>query len=380
MMWHEIKTKSLADILTWAQSQPWAQAMSACGQDAEWHSEGDVWTHTKMVCRQLPDLDQWSELDRNEQLVLIFTALFHDSGKPLTTEVDPSTGRVRSPYHAVRGEHIARCALRELACDLGTREQICQLVRHHGRPAFLAERENPNHEVIKLSWLVQNRLLYLFALADTRGRITTESNRPEENLHYWRLTAEELGCYKAPYPFATDHARWTYFRQAEPNVHYVPHDDLSCTVTMMSGLPGSGKDTYLATHLPDTPVVSLDEIRGELDVDPLDNQGEVAQVAKERCRVFLRAKTSFAFNATNLLQQTRLRWLDLFADYQARVELVYVEPPFGTILAQNKNRSHEQAVPEAVIRKLATKVEPPTWLECHRRVLANSAAKANGIV
>jgi predicted kinase len=31
---------------------------------------------------------------------------------------------------------------------------------------------------------------------------------------------------------------------------------------------------------------------------------------------------SFAFNATNLLRQTRRRWIDLFADYEARIEVV----------------------------------------------------------
>ena len=46
---------------------------------------------------------------------------------------------------------------------------------------------NPNHEVISLSWWVSNKLLYLFALADTRGRNTAEMGRPEENLHFWKL-------------------------------------------------------------------------------------------------------------------------------------------------------------------------------------------------
>ena len=38
------------------------------------------------------------------------------------------------------------------------------------RRIVLLERSSPGHEVISLSWLVSNRLLYLFALADTRGQ------------------------------------------------------------------------------------------------------------------------------------------------------------------------------------------------------------------
>jgi putative nucleotidyltransferase with HDIG domain len=373
MNWSKLKASSLDDIIGWAETQPWCQAMADCDQDAEWHSEGDVWTHTKMVLGQLLELNEWPSLTAHEQTALVFTAIFHDVAKPLTTEVDPETGRVRSPKHAVKGEHVARAVLRDLGCDLSTREEICRLVRYHGRPAFLLEREEPTHEVVRLSWLVSNRLLYLFALADTRGRDTDSMTRPEENLHFWKLMAEDAGCFDQPYPFATDHARFVFFRQSQPNLHYVPHENFSCTVTLMAGLPGSGKDTWLSRNRGDVAVVSLDDIRGELDVEPTDNQGQVAQLARERCRELLRAGTSFAFNATNTMKLTRGRWLDLFADYNARIEIVYLEPPLESVLRQNKSRS--SSVPEQVIRKLADKCEPPTWLECHQVVLSQGNEK-----
>ena len=91
--------------------------------------------------------------------------------------------------------------------------------------------------------------------------------RPEENLHFWRLAAEEDGCFDQPYPFANDQARFLFYRQREPNLHYVPHEDHCCTVTLMSGLPGAGKDTWLAANRPGLPVVSLDDIRVELDIE-----------------------------------------------------------------------------------------------------------------
>ena len=362
--WADLAASTNTDLVNWAEGQPWAGAMAACAQDADWHAEGDVWTHTRMVCAELERLEAWSAFDRNTQLKLLFTALLHDAGKPATSAIDPETGRMRSPKHSLAGAEIARRVLRELECDLQTREEIVALVRYHGRPPYLLEKEKPEHELIFLSWLVDNRLLYWFALADTRGRQAREMSHPEENLHLWKLVAEERGCFGVPFVFANNQARFLFYRGQLSSFHYIPHEDYRCTVTLMSGLPGAGKDTWLARQTPGMPTVALDAIRETLELDATDNQGEVIQAAREQCRVHLGAGQSFAFNATNITNQVRQRWIDLFTDYRAQIEVVYLEPPLATLLAQNKRRSN--SVPEKVILRLVEKLEPPTLAECHR--------------
>jgi hypothetical protein len=195
--------------------------------------------------------------------------------------------------------------LRDLGCDLRTRAEIVALVRYHGRPPYLLEKENPENEVISLSWLVDTRLLYWLALADTRGRKADEMSRPEENLHLWRMVAEERGCFGVPYPFANDQARFLFYRGRLSSLHYNPREDYRCGVTLMSGLPGAGKDTWLSRHRPGLPVVGLDAIREGLEIEPTGNQGEVIQAAREQRRVHLRVGQSFAFNATNITRQMR---------------------------------------------------------------------------
>jgi len=355
MNWAELSQAPLDSLLTWAEQQPWCQAMSQCNQDSEWHAEGDVWTHTKMVCSQLPLLEQWSTLTPAQRSILLFTALFHDAAKPITTQIDSITGRTTSPKHAVKGEHLARGVCRDLGCSLSVREEIARMVRYLGRPAFLLERDEPSHEVVRLSWLVSNKLLYLFAMADTRGRMTLEATRSEENLHLWKMVAEENGCFEERYHFENQHARFLFFRQKEPTLHYVPHEEYSCTVTVMAGLPGSGKDTWLSRNRDGMPVVSWDGIRTELKVEATDNQGEIIQTARERCRELLRSHTSFAFNATNVVKQTRQQWIGLFADYGALIDLVYLEPALEVILRRNAER--DRPIPEQVIRNLAAKTE-----------------------
>ncbi len=121
--------------------------------------------------------------------------------------------------------------------------------------------------------------------------------------------------------------------------------------------------TWLSQNRPGLPVVALDAIRDILEVDATENQGSVIQIAREQCRANLRAGRNFAFNATNITRQMRQRWIELFAQYDARIEIIYLEPPLATILAQNRRRANP--VPENVVLRLLEKLEPPKMAECH---------------
>ena len=133
---------------------------------------------------------------------------------------------------------------------------------------------------------------------------------------------------------------------------------------MLCGLPGSGKDTYIRRYL-DQPVLSLDDLRRSHGISPTDKKGngQVIQLGKEQARVYLRAKTSFTFNATNITRDMRARWIGLFTEYKAHVRIVYIEVPYRTLLKQNANRPHP--VPTAVLERLLGKLEMPDVREAH---------------
>ena len=369
--WQELSAASNSGIIQWAESQSWCAPMQTCQQDPQWHAEGDVWTHTKMVLDELLKVDGYAELPRQEQIILLLTAIFHDSGKPATTMVEESTGRIRSPKHAAIGARIARRQLMETGCPFEIREHICHLVLFHGRPPYLGSNRSAEDDVIRVSTYLSNRLLYLFALADTRGRICTNNEKayPEENLEMWKMEAMESNCFDQPFHFKNDHARFLYYRNQLGNLHYEPFEKYRCRMSLLCGLPGAGKDTWLEDERPNLPVVSLDEIRRETKIGPTENQGVVIQQAKEQCRQFLRDRVDFAVSATNVTRQIRQLWIDVAASYNARVEIVYVEPELQTIFAQNKSRDGVAAVPTEVIERLIGKLDPPTLAESHELLL-----------
>ena len=155
-----------------------------------------------------------------------------------------------SPGHSRRGSFLAREILAERGVPFDVREEACWLTRCHGRPPHLAKQDDPAREVIKTSVTCTNRLLHLLALADNRGRVALEDARPDVDVDLWQLAAEEAGCLVNPYPFANDQARVLFFRGALSSLHYVPRPPAGSRVTMLCGLPGAGKDTWIARHAP----------------------------------------------------------------------------------------------------------------------------------
>ncbi|MBN9670918.1 ATP-binding protein [Roseibium aggregatum] len=336
--------------------------LDTCLQDPVHHAEGDAGTHTRMVVEELVASPGWRALSRSDQSCLFWTAVLHDIGKPATTRYEED-GRITSRGHSRVGAAIARKLLWEVEAPFEWREQICGLISGHQLPFWLIEREECDRLAIKTSWKCRPDLLCLHAEADARGRICGDKNSILDNVALARQLFEDNKCLSESFAFANDESRVAFFERSDRDPYFAAHEDFRCNVIIMSGLPGSGKDTWIGNNRPDLPVVSLDAIRKELDEKGTGNQGRVVQAAYEMARGFLRERQDFVWNATNVTEQLRAKPIRLLRDYGARIEIVYLEPHPDRLLAQNRNRY--QAVPETALANLLNKFEPPGDWEAH---------------
>lgn len=345
----------------------WFKAMRGVPQDSEWHAEGDVFTHTKMVVEALVALPEFKQLSEQDKHILFTSALLHDVEKRSTTTTEKIDGKLRivSPRHAKKGEFTAREILyTAIPTPFHIREQIAKLVRLHGLPLWAIQKTNPMKEVIYASLVVNTFHLSLLAKADILGRICADRDEILFRIELFNELCIEHHCFGTPRQFPSDYSRYYYLNKAESSPDYLPYDDLSYEVNVMCALPGSGKDRYIKEHL-DMPVLSLDDIRRTLKIDPTDKKknGQVIQLGKEQAKTYLRAKQSFVFNATNITADMRSKWISIFTEYGAKVRIIYIEVPFKTLLSQNHNRTHK--VPEKVIHSMIRKLEVPSPREAH---------------
>ena len=209
----------------------------------------------------------------------------------------------------------------------------------------------------ELTALFSLEKLAVLAEADCQGRVCADREKRAEDVALFRALAEEAGCLRGPFAYPDAYSRYADLsgRAVVPGQRV--YDPAWGTVVMVSGLPGTGKDTYIAHHYGDMPMVSLDELRRETGASPDDGGGALLRLAKERARVHLREKRPFVFNATNLSQTNRGRWIDLFHRYGAAVRVEYLETVWEQ--RQRRNLSRRDSVPESAVARMLRSFEPP---------------------
>lgn len=100
---------------------PEMEALKGCSQPPEFHPEGDVWVHTRLMLSLLPEV---------VSTPLLLSVLLHDIAKPGTRTVD-ETGRIRFNGHDDLGATMTGDILRRLKFSNEVIDATVEAVRLH---------------------------------------------------------------------------------------------------------------------------------------------------------------------------------------------------------------------------------------------------------
>jgi predicted kinase len=344
-------------------SFPDLRALENCPQDPEYHAEGNVLIHTQMVCAALVANPAWQQLPAGERSILFTAALFHDIAKPSTTQIGED-GRWHARGHGKKGGGMVRALLTELTVPFGVREAIVNIVTMGSLPLWFWDKSDPQRSILFASQVSRCDWLALMADADLKGRICQDGQKFADSIALFEEFCREQGCWDRPFAFASDHSRYIYFHKESADPYYEAYDTTKFEVILTCAIPGTGKDYWIQQHHPDLPVVSLDNLRTAMGVGPTGDQSGVVRAAHALARSYLQQQTPFIWNATNVMGSQRRSLVELFADYGARVRIVYLEVPPERV--DRQNRARERVVPEGVIDRFRRRMEIPNLTEAHR--------------
>jgi predicted kinase len=133
-------------------------------------------------------------------------------------------------------------------------------------------------------------------------------------------------------------------------------------VVLAIGLPGSGKSSWFKRHKV-TPL-SSDLLRALLFDDPTEQRFQDLIFSNLRsmlkARLIARRPMNYV-DATNLSPHERNGWIKLAKDYGYEVQAVFFDVPVEVCLERNQRR--DRKVPEDAMRRMASKLKPPTFEE-----------------
>lgn len=364
-------------------------------QDSQWHAEGNVEIHTDMVLQQTYRLfdSEAHHLSGTQQRILILSVLLHDIAKPLTTREKEINGELRivAPKHEERGAAYLATRLIQLPLNHSDMLTIISLVGWHQQPKLLVVRNKDYADYFALSRNTDLELLYWLELADMRGRICADLSQQIDLLEQYKLFAQDYGlwsqtvnCQKhlAELQIKSDKRQQCYLDNVA--TYQLVHDEIKTAPQAIAknygagesyshlyvtcGISGSGKSTWIAANLPNFEVISLDDIRREINgkANCQKHRGQVLQLAKQRLKFALANKINVVWDATNIRYDFRKIICDLGTNYGALVTMIVFQIEEKALRRNNTNR--QRNVSDHVINSQLDKLQWPWPTEAHRMI------------
>ena len=302
--------------------------LKECEQSVKWHSEGNVWNHTKLVCEAAIKIcNDLKQHNTDFAKYLLTAALFHDIGKGTTTIFK------KDDWHSYGHEIASDKLTRKLLWDEGyeVREAVCGLVKNHMEPLFMFTHKQYYDRIIVLSKnIVSWDLLINLKKCDILGSKPSDPNRTNYDLTVLEdlvTITSKLNCYygKSSMPYSRQLRHKTFDHKKTINIH------------VLIGLPGAGKSTAVDKIIKSFNgpycVVSRDIARYELGYcekgEKMVGTEQQEKAVSEKCNEMILMAADLGetiiIDNTNLKRKYRDSYRNLLSNYNLVITYDYVE-------------------------------------------------------
>lgn len=285
----------MKDLVKWIQTNhPYlVKQMKECSHHYDtnnlnpFHLEDDVFTHTMLVCNQVHPNDTYVQV----------AALFHDIGKVDTRKLNHEKKRVSFYGHEGVSAFKSIGYLKELGYNKNEIINIFQLIALHTEP-FKTEHSELRSRLRHQPEL--QRQLSMLSTADNAGRFSDIEDR----------------------------------EQFQPQVYdkmYTPRDEdeLNQRVTVMIGLPCSGKSTFIDNELFEYNYLSRDQIliensNGEDYNEQWKNADHklIDSLVVQKRNELIKSGQDFTIDMTNMSRKSRRKHLNCLPKTYKKIAVV----------------------------------------------------------
>lgn len=318
-----------------------------------YHLEGKCSTHTMMVLKNAKDLGTSS--------VLLISALLHDIGKPMTRSeiykklIDKTY--VAFYGHSGMSNYLSVNVLNNPEFDLNydQKVRITEVINLH-IDFFQTNLTTKEDGIIRLTKNGQQlfksdtdtfECLMELAYCDDNGRISGTGEIP--TILDKQVIREEVA------------------KMNLMDIRPIPRKEDSPIMTMLIGVPNSGKSTYLTKHHSNDSLVSRDQTLMDLHPDMSYNDAFANQDSKlvdrlvrEKYTSYIRSNDDIVHDMTNMTRKSRRKFLTQLPPTYYKRGIVFMTD-FNEILERNENRSKSEGkhIPEHVIINMCKSFQVP---------------------
>lgn len=316
-----------------------------------YHFEGDVWSHTILCYKRFLEVLNHSGvlLTKPEVKILTFAILLHDIGKPYVRDVNNKTRHVRFFCHDSLGSFKVIAFLNEFDLTDTEKMYIIKLINLH------SEFHNNIHVNERNCDFTFTILASILRICDSAGKITMPDvqykNKKDIILSYSKY--EKIPVYDKNRP--------------------------NCII--MTGLPRSGKTTYLSTieDLDSYEIISLDNMIKKMYNIGIDANGtydeafnyfitnkefnkEVKKAMENQLQYIKKHKLDVIVDKTNLPRKSRKRYINIFKDWNKKCVVVLTDE-FTQNERNEKSKEQGKYIPKDVIEKMKKSFRFPLYSE-----------------